>query len=79
MKENHQWQLLGVQKLWGAVTNSDLTIYSFCHLGVELQLRRFIAKSTALKHLVVYLWSGPHAVAAENIFRKETIIISFPI
>lgn len=65
--------------MWGAVTNSDLTIYSICHPGVELQLRRFIAEYTVLKHLVVYLWSGPHAVVAENISRKETITISFPI
>lgn len=65
--------------MWGAVTNSDLTIYSFCHPGAELQLRRFIAKSMALKHLAVYLWSGPHAVTAVNISRKETITISFSV
>ena len=78
VKENNQWQLLGERKLWGAATNSDLTIYLLCHLGVEVQFRRFTARYTALKHLVVYLWSVPHAVAAENISGKETIIISFP-
>ncbi len=71
--------MLREQKLWGAVTNSDLTIYPFCHSGVELQLRRFMGESTALKHLVVYLWSVPHAVTAENISETETIIISFPM
>lgn len=79
IKENHQWWLLGKQKLWGAVTNSDLTVYSTRHLGVELQLRRLIAETMALKHLVVYLWIGLHAVAVENISRKEAITISFLI
>ena len=58
--ENHQWRLLREQKLWAAVTNSDLTVYPLCHPrgGGEPPLRRFIGESTALKHLAVYLWSG---------------------
>lgn len=49
VKENHQWWLLVKQKLWGAVTNGDLTIYSTLHFGAELQLRRLIVETMALK------------------------------
>lgn len=64
--------------MWGAAQAVIWPYTCSVILGVELRLRTFIVDSQALKHLVVYQWSGPHAVAAENISSKKTIIIYFP-
>lgn len=36
MRQQHQWQLLREQKLWGAATSGDLTIHSFSHSAAKL-------------------------------------------
>lgn len=51
----------------------------FRHSWVRSQLKGFVDKHMTPEHLVVYLWSKPHAVVVENMSRKETNTISFPI
>lgn len=77
VRKQHQWQLLGEQKLWGAATSTPLTVHPFSHSEAKLHLPRFIAESGAGKHLVAWLWRGPHAVP--KTIGKKTIIISYPV
>lgn len=62
VREQHQWQLLREQKLWGTATSAPLTVHPFSHSAAKLHLPRFIAESGAEKHLVAWLWRGAHTV-----------------